>query len=298
MPQDSVSFQTLEAAKKHVFPSKLSIKTFLFDNTPDERCVGTLSGGALYESKNKNLGLADAYNHALKIAEEGGYEWLLTLDQDTTLPVDFLEKLYDALAYVTTFDQVAAVVPRICDKGRVVSPNALSHNLFPKFFPTEFVGISLEKTSAINSAATIKVSALRSIGGYDRRFWLDYSDAIMFYRLHLAGKRIFIAGNIQVEHELSVLDMKDRVSLKRYGDILAAESAYWDECMSGTANVALLLRYAYRIFYKFWRTKASLPYFKICLSYFWRRILISRKQRLREWNRSAERRLDEQVKGV
>ena len=39
------------------------------------------------------------------------------------------------------FDQVAAVVPRICDKGRVVLLNALKDKFVPEFFSTEFVGI-------------------------------------------------------------------------------------------------------------------------------------------------------------
>jgi len=191
---------------------------------------------------------------------------------------------------MTPLDRVAAVVPRITDKGRVISPIALSLQLFPKFFPADFVGISLERTSAINSASTVRVSALKTIGGYDPRFWLDYSDAVMFHRLHLKGMRIFIAGNIRVDHELSVLNMKHRVTLRRYEDILGAEAAFWDECMGRIGDLALLLRFAYRIFYKLWRTKASLPYFKISLRFLCMRLFYSRKHRREVWEQSSRAR--------
>ncbi len=288
LPRDSVSFQTLEAARKRVSPGKLSMKIFFYDNTPGGQAVGDLSEGIIYESHKENRGLAIAYNRALERAGEENFDWLLTLDQDTSLPDDFLDKLRSAAAFVEPLSWVAAVVPQITDKGRVISPNALSYNLFPKFFPDDFVGISLERTSAVNSASTVRVSALKAIGGYDPRFWLDYSDAVMYHRLHRNNMRIFISGNIHVEHELSVLDMKHRVTLERYEDILGAESAYWDEFMGPIGHLALFLRFLYRLLYKYWRTEASLPYFKISLRFFCRRLFISRTHRTEAWERSSK----------
>lgn len=289
-PTASISFQTLQAAQRRAASGKVSVKTVFYDNTPGGQALEKLPEGITYESHNENKGLAVAYNRALEIACEEGFDWLLTLDQDTSLPDDFLDKLSDAVAYVTPLSRVAAVVPRITDKGRVISPNALSFKLFPKFFPADFIGISLERTSAVNSASTVRVSSLKMIGGYDPRFWLDYSDAVMFHRLHCKGLRIFIAGNIRVEHELSVLNMAERVTLERYEDILGAESAFWDECMGQIAGVALFLRFAYRILFKFWTTGASLPYFKISVRFFCRRLFFSRKHRTELWEHSFEKR--------
>ena len=290
LPQDSVSFQTLEAAKKHSPPGKVAIKTFFYDNTPGGQPSAQYPEESSHESSGENNGLSVAYNRALEIASEAGFDWLLTLDQDTSLPFDFLTNLSNTLAFVAPLSQVAAVVPQVSDNGRVISPAALSYNLFPKFFPAEFIGISLERTSAVNSASAVRVSALKAIGGYDPRFWLDYSDAVMYHRLHCNNFRIFIAGNIRVEHELSVLDLEQRVTLERYEDILGAESAFWDECMGRVGHLALFLRFSYRLVYKFWRTGASLPYFKISLRYFCMRLFFSRKRRTEAWERSSQRR--------
>jgi len=235
--------------------------------------------------------LAVAYNRALEIAMREGFDWLLTLDQDTCLPTDFVSKLAHIAKFVTPLETIAAIVPQISDKGRVISPNALSYGIFPKFFPSEFTGISQERTSAINSASTVRVGALNRVGGYDTRFWLDYADAVMYHRLYSAGFNLFIAGNIKVQHELSVLDMKNRVSAARYEDIMGAESAFWDECMTRTASIALLLRFAYRLCYKFWRTSASMPYFKISLRFLAMRLFYSRRRRMEEWQRSVRLRL-------
>ena len=291
-PKDSVSFRTLQAAMTHAVPGNTLVKIFFYDNTPGGQAAESFPDGIYYDSHGENRGLADAYNRATEIAHCEGFDWLLTLDQDTSLPVDFVSKLGATAEFITPLEYIAAIVPRISDKGRVISPNALTFGIFPNFFPAEFIGVSLDKTtSAVNSASTLRVRALKSIGGYDPRFWLDYSDAVMYQRLQRKGMRVFVAGNILVEHELSVLDMKNRVSRDRYEDILGAESAFWDEYMGGVAGLALLLRFLYRLCYKLWRTGGSPPYFIISLRFLCRRLLYTRKRRTAAWEQSVRRRL-------
>ena len=290
-PLDSISFQTLQNAIAHSSGNKTTVRVFFYDNTPEGQPPEIFPRGVSYESPNKNAGLAAAYNRALEIAYEEGFDWLLTLDQDTELPIDFICKLGDAAAFVTPMSDIAAIVPQIYDRDRMISPNTLLCDIFPRFFPAGFVGISRQKTSAVNSAATIRISALRKIGGYDPRFWLDYSDAVMFHRLDCSNMRVFVAGNIRVQHELSVLDMKNRVTIERYNDILGAESAFWDEYMGKIAGPALLIRFLYRLCYKLWRTGASPQYFRTSLRFFYRRFFYSRNRRMEAWELSAKQRL-------
>jgi GT2 family glycosyltransferase len=290
-PLASVSFQTLQASAQNCQDPSL-VRIFFYDNTPGGQPQVEIPAGTTYESRGENNGLAIAYNRALAIAIEEGHDWLLTLDQDTSLPIDFVTKLAAATAYVLPLAQVGAVVPQIRDGQRLISPAGLRLSLFPRFYPDDYVGVALERTaSAINSASTLRVSALEAIGGYDSRFWLDYSDAVLFQRLQKSGYRIFIAGNIHVEHELSVLNMKARVSLERYEDILGAESAYWDEYMGAVALPALALRFAYRIFYKFGRTGGTYPYFRITFRFALRRLFCSRRRRMELWQESVQRKM-------
>ena len=67
-----------------------------------------------------------------------------------------------------------------------------------------------EPVFAFNSGAMLSTTALKQLGGYDPRFWLDDSDAMVFSKLHEHGKRVYVAGDIQVEHEFSMKDMQQR----------------------------------------------------------------------------------------
>lgn len=290
-PRESVSYCTLNAALKHSGIGKISLKIFFYDNTPANGSV-EYPEESIYEAPGENRGIADAYNRAIEIAYSESFDWILTLDQDTKLPIDFLDKIADTVAFVTNLKQVAAIVPLIYDNVNLISPNAGSYTMFPKKFSNEFVGISLEKwTSAFNSASTLRVSALMSIGGYDKRFWLDYSDAVMYHRLESNGMRVFVAGNIRVEHELSVMDMKHRVTPERYEAILGAESAYCDECMGIGASFQLLLKSIYRSFYKFLILRRDLEYCKIAIRFLSRRIFLTRSRRIEKWESSVRSRL-------
>jgi GT2 family glycosyltransferase len=240
-----------------------------------------------FKADFENGGLATAYDYALEIAHEEGFDWLLTLDQDTTLPIDFLRKLCHAAAFVATMPTVAAIAPHISSDGRVLSPFILMKRwMLTRNIPDGFVGIPLENVYAVNSASTIKVSALKAVGGYDPRFHLDYSDLAIYHRLNCQKLRVFVAGNIHVDHEVSGFDLKNRSTPGRYEDFYRAEETAYDEWMGGVARVVLAVRLFHRLVYRLWRNNGSLPYFKICLRFLCRRLFYSRKHRMESWKQS------------
>ena len=290
LPNESVAFKTLRAAMSNVQRGKTDIKIVLYDNTPGGQDVEALPADVKYQADVNNGGLSKAYNYSLEIAYENGFDWLLTLDQDTALPVDFLCKLSDAIAFVAPLNAVAAIVPSVSSDGIVISPSIpLKSWAVWKHFPADFVGISMEKmTLAVNSASTFRVNALREIGGYDPRYWMDFSDILLYHRLHEKNFRVFVAGNIYVEHEASVLDMKNRVSPDRYEKIDRAEEAFYDEYLGTKEGMVLFLRLLYRLVYKLWKARVTLPYFKVGLIFLCRRIFWSRKRRLKNWKQSIK----------
>jgi GT2 family glycosyltransferase len=290
LPNDSASFRTLRTAMLRLQGDQKDIKVVLYDNTPCGQDASELPIGVHYKADYENGGLAKAYNYALEIAYEEGYDWLLTLDQDSNLPLDFLCRLCNTARFAASLGNVAAIVPFVHSDGRVISPvRRMKH--FPKTaqFPDGFVGISLVKTIAVNSASTIKVSALRAIGGYDPRFYLDQSDIVLYHRLHCNNFSVFVAGNIHVEHELSIFDLNNRSTLNRYEDALRAEEAFYDEYMGWAEGVVLLLRILHLLIYRLRRTGGGLAYFKVGLRFLFRRLFYSRKHRVNEWTRSTKR---------
>jgi hypothetical protein len=121
-PSESATFRTLRAAISSLPDGQADIRILLYDNTPGGQDIDALSPDILYKEDFKNGGLATAYNYALQIAEEENYDWLLTLDQDTSLPIDFLCKVCHAATFVAPMPTVAAIVPKMSCDGRSVGP--------------------------------------------------------------------------------------------------------------------------------------------------------------------------------
>ena len=292
-PSESPAFRTLRTAISGLQDGHANVKILLYDNTPGGQDPGTIPVDVQYKADAENGGLATAYNYALGVAKEEGVDWLLTLDQDTSLPIDFLCKLWQAAAFVAPMHDVAAIVPCVSSNGRVLSPFTLmKHWTFMRYFPGEFVGIPLESVYAANSGTTTKVSALEAVGGYDPRFRLDLSDFVMNHRLHCHKLRILVAGDIHLKHELSSHDLKNRSTPSRYEDYLRAEEGFCDEYLSRVVGIVVVLKLFYRLVYKLWRNGGSLPYFKIGLRFLCRRLFYSRKRRMESWSQSVRLRLD------
>ena len=279
-PSECVTLDSLQAAKINLAPGQANIEILLYDNTPGGQGIGLLPANIRYKADLKNGGLAEAYNYALKIACDEGFDWLLTLDQDTHLPGDFLGKLCDSAVFVASSRSIAAIVPCVSSDKRVMSPwIPTKHWALVRRFPDGFIGIPSQKVYAANSASTMRVKALGEVGGYDPRFRLDFSDLVMYYRLQCNNFRVFVAGNIRVEHELSGFDLRGRSSPERYIEFHAAEEAFYDEYLSNRSGLVLLLRMLYRLIYRLWSQGGSLPYFRVTLRFFCRRLFCSRNHR-------------------
>jgi GT2 family glycosyltransferase len=284
-PGDSPAFNTLQAAKRRFQHETANIRILLFDNTPGGQDIGVLPAAVQYKADIENTGLAKAYNCALEVASAQEYEWLLTLDQDTSLPIDFLRNLYDAAMSVGPLNTIAAIVPSVSSDGRRVSPCTLVKPwAFAKLLPDHFIGVSAGETIAVNSGSTFRVGALQAIGGYDPRFYIACSDLAIFHRLHLNNFCVFVAGNIHVEHEMSCFDLKTRSNHERYTDFFQAEEIFFDEYLGRIAGIVLVVKIFRRLIYRTWKVGGSLPHFKIGVTFLCRRLFCSRKRRRKSWN--------------
>jgi GT2 family glycosyltransferase len=177
-----------------------------------------------------NGGLAAAYNYALSRAEDTSYEWLLLLDQDTTLTHEFLAELIDCVHALRTEDNVAAIVPKLIVRGTVLSPTEhfldfLRHQ-FRNHVRTldQAAGIQEGRVTAYNSGSTLSVPVLRSIGGFPREFWLDYLDHSVFHALCIRGYRVYVLQAV-LQHDLAESDLNAR-PIWRFRNVLRAQSLF------------------------------------------------------------------------
>lgn len=287
-PNESVTFSTLQASIARLPKGHADIRILIYDNTPGGQDPGEIPDGVRYTADPENKGLAPAYNYAIQVALEDECDWLLTLDQDTCLPSSFIQDMVHTARYVAHFDRVGAILPRISETERIVSPHSLRRHLaLLKPFPDGFVGVALENTTAANSASLIKVSALTEIGGYDPRYHFDFSDWVLFHRLYQNNYVVFVAGNIRVEHSLSVLDLDNRTTPERYAALLRAEDAFCNEYMGRLESTIIFCKILYRLAYKIWATGGSLPFFKVSLRFLCGRIFRSRARRMKIWEESV-----------
>jgi GT2 family glycosyltransferase len=266
------------------------VRVLLWDNSPSARSGEELPDGVAYFPDESNSGLATAYNRAREWAALNGSEWLLTLDQDTAVPEDFFQKMADAARASTRYAGIGAIVPQITAEGRQLSPNRFQFGAIPRWWRSGYVGVPAETVFAFNSGAMLKVSALEQVGGYDPRFWLDDSDAMIFSKLHEYGKRVYVAGDIQVEHEFSMKDMQQRMSPQRYANALFAETAFWDLRMNRAAGWERTLRLIVRMIKQRLRVDSA-ELRRITRQALRRRLFTSRRKRIEEWTEATNDRV-------
>ena len=187
----------------------------------------------------------------------------------------------------TRYSGIGAIVPQIAAGDRQLSPNYFQSGAIPRWYRAGYVGVPGEPVFAFNSGAMLSVEALQQVGGYDPRFWLDDSDAMIFSKLREYGKRVYVAGDIQVQHEFSMKDIQGRMSPARYKNALLAETAFWDLRMSRAAGWERTLRLALRLV-KQWLRKDSAELRRITWHALVRRIFTSRRKRIAEWMQATE----------
>jgi GT2 family glycosyltransferase len=281
-PLDSSTLQTLLATAANISLAELDLRIVVWDNTPGGQDIGELPGRILYESAPHNPGLSQAYNEVLKMAEAEGYEWLLTLDQDSSLPANFLARIAELARELSPVKTVGAIVPQVIADGRIISPFQFLFGAFPRWFSKGFVGISKRAAYAANSGAILRVSALREIGGYDPMFPLDLSDTNLFHRLHRSGKSVFIAGDLSMHHDFALLNKHARMSVERYEASLRDDCAFWDIYMGPIARFERILRFTGRACRDLIRSEE--PAFRErTLLELKRRLLKPRQERIDEW---------------
>jgi glycosyltransferase involved in cell wall biosynthesis len=288
-PDESVAFRTLQNAILTLSSEDADIQVLIYDNSPGERTQTAFAKGVRYVAAQKNLGLAAAYNYALEIAKEEDSTWLLTLDHDTALPLDFLSRLKEyALANVSRLD-VAAIVPRLKDGARSLSP-VIARQWGVSYLHRDLVGIAPYKVGAVNSGSLFRVNVLRQIGGFSKYFWLDQLDADVFRKIHLHGKYVYIAGDIHLKHELSILH-EESIGPERFRNYLLAESAFLDLYGSLIERTMHSLRLLGRLGKQKMR-KAPQSVRQLTKYALQRRIFLSRKRRIGDWRAEMEQRFE------
>lgn len=159
-----------------------------------------------YLADYENSGVSKAYNEAAKIAEKTGKRYLLLLDQDTELTVDFcselnalLDKRYNLIMpkLITPAGDVISPCRFIWGRGRKLSDNNLG------------VGIhNMTKRNFLNSGSVINIDLFEQTGGFDENIPLYFSDFNFFERVKKYENQYFQMAS-SLTHNMASNDESD-----------------------------------------------------------------------------------------
>ncbi len=212
-----------------------ALELTICDNSPYPQAPPAGFDG-LYVQDLANPGLAQRYNEALRWAEKRGAAWLMLLDQDTTVTEGYLREVVERAAAPETGSFVA-MVPKLVEAGVVCSP-AYPPTYGPaRAIELDFCGAARQNLQIFNSGAVVRVSALRTMGGFPERYPLDYLDHATFRTLQPQGELLVLREAL--EHQLSSNDSgrTDADFAERQERVLDAEYRFYAEYGSAKEQV-------------------------------------------------------------
>jgi len=263
------------------------LDVLVWDNSPEAQEEHRLPFAFTYRHSAANQGVSGAYNAAIRISRAHGLDWLLLLDDDTSVTREFLRAMLNHAAEIAQEERVAAIVPFLHAGTFCMSPRLWR---FARHVPLPRPVAAYTETRSVfaaNSGTLARVRALEAIGGYSTRFWLDYSDIDVFHRLHRQGFSVRIAGDLTLEHEMAMLDYDRRMTPARFATFLAAESDFMDLYRGAAERGMHLLRLAARVLHQ--RSYADPAFARLSRKALWERLTTRRETRLagHKWMRSA-----------
>lgn len=274
-----VNYNTIYT-RAHTYKSLLNLNgninfeltCLIYDNSDDAGIkkinsgLGCKSSSVIYYPANENGGTQAAYLKALDECRALNVDWILLLDQDTTLPVNYLEQL-DKKAEMSDY---SLLLPNVICLGGIISPSIINRfgSITPYKQTRSKLDISYHRITGIASGMMIKPSVLLSLQIEKSGLWLDYLDHWMLLKAKQLGHKVGLS-NILLQHDLSISNPIALGNKRRFG-ILKSEYVYY-KAVGGIPFVLYPLRVFFRIIRLF---RTDYAYTLSFLAYSLRRIFI------------------------
>lgn len=177
----------------------------IVDNGSDKETIEALEKYREYSSikvllNNENLGIAKALNIGASYAIDKGYEWILTLDDDSVVTenmLDILMKAYDSLDKFEG-ERVAILAPKHIEKDTA----------FDKYIEN-MDKLTINKVNTeITSGNLVRIKALEEIGLYKEEYFIDFVDHYLCLALRRKGYEIIRVEEAILLHSLGISDPK------------------------------------------------------------------------------------------
>lgn len=168
-------------------------KLYVYDNSENshKHLVKRYGDKVEYLSQNENMGIAFALNTGAKRAIEDGFEWLLTMDQDSRYENEEFQKLIDYIKKEET-DNIGLISPWHVIKTGIKKPSEEVEDV----------------VEVMTSGNLVSLSAYQKIGGWKDWMFIDSVDIEFCMNLHTHGYRVIRLNYAELKHELGDIKIK------------------------------------------------------------------------------------------
>jgi len=160
---------------------------YVIDNSPQKNDFPAdiiKSPKVKYFSDLENRGIATRLNEALQYSAAAGYDWLLTMDQDSSFEKDALMNYKKCIAGFPNPNEVAMF-------GVEYGQKAIQEDCSP-----------VDAANLITSGSIVNIKTARELNGFDENLFIDEVDFEYCYKAKLKGLRIVKFENIHLSHRI------------------------------------------------------------------------------------------------
>jgi rhamnosyltransferase len=138
-----------------------------------------------------NCGIATALNQAVEFAIRDGFEWLLTMDQDSSFEND---SYFDAFQHYEGKNSIALFSPEICENENIENDQE----------KVEFITLN---DIAYTSGSIINLKICKEIGKFNEKLFIDAVDTDYCLRLLKNKYQLIKIKGATLNHKLGYLEM-------------------------------------------------------------------------------------------
>jgi len=169
-------------------------KIYLIDNTEikayDDKFLSAYISKIVFIHDGNNEGIAKRLNYACKVAIQEGFEFLLTMDQDSYFEEKYIDKYLECLENFSEKEKVSMFGINYRKEIKNGDCNCNKADLL------------------ITSGSIINLTAYKAIGNFDEKLFIDFVDTDYCFQSILKGYELIEFTNIFMHHNLGEVNGK------------------------------------------------------------------------------------------
>lgn len=188
-----------EIFKNEIINLSQYIQVYVYDNSKESINFNNENYIYYYHDKG-NGGLAKAINHCVDGALKDGHEYAVYFDQDSTIDLEIIEKLFNSYKNLKSkYNNLFVLGPQPTMANGENYPIRVLKNIFENNFSASEI---------ITSGMTFMLKDIKDIGCFDEDLFLDMVDFDICWRAVENDKLVVVDKDIKMSHEVGMNTIK------------------------------------------------------------------------------------------